>query len=532
MGSAGGSLSRTSSLRTRFALAFALAMGSAILAGGTAVYELSVTSADNHEFMRYGTERVRVAERMHTGLFRAQVDEDRFLTTNAPEDLDAFRTTVRELKADSAAFPALWNQGPPPTSFAAQVIALEGYARAVERAAALTQGRAEVQNPEEYKALMTERRVAIGRAQEASHATLNATLNESADYANRIEERFGSLWFAVTLASAALLLEGALFWRVGGGLVSRVVDMARTVQTMTNSAGSGARLPAEGDDEITTLARRFNGLLDQQAERAAALERANAELRATTEALTSSQQRLVDADKLAVIGQLAAGVAHEINNPTAAVRANLEWLRESLTPTFTGRPAQPTSTEETDEVIVDSLETLQRITTIVKDLGTFSRKDDELEAFDPLEAVEVALKMANHALRGRAAVVKDCAPLPKVHGSRGRLQQVFLNLFVNAAHAMADVRDSRRNELRITARAMGELVMIEVADTGGGIPAETIGRIFDPFFTTKSAGQGTGLGLAISKDIMRRFGGDLAVESEVGVGTRFTLTLPVMGATA
>ncbi len=515
------------SLRNRFALTFALAMGAAVLAGGTAVYELSVTSAENHDFIQNGSERVRVAERMHNNLFRAQVAEDHFLTSNSLEDLDAFRQTVRDLRADSAAFPALWDGAQPPRSFDAQVAALEAYAEVVERAASLTQGRVEVKDPSEYKALMAQRRLIIADAESASNATLNAALDQSARYAQRMDERFHRLWLAVGLASAVLLLEGVLFWRVGGGLVNRVVDMARTVRSMTDAPEHPGRLEPRGDDELATLAHRFNGLLDQQAERASALERANVELRTTTEALMSSQQRLMDADKLAVIGQFAAGVAHEINNPAAAVRANLEWLRESLKPNFLGHPAQPMSVEETEEVVVDSLGALDRITTIVKDLSTFSRRGEEFEAFDPLEAVEVSLKMANHALRGRATVARDCAQVPKVHGSRGRLQQVFLNLFVNAAHAMSETREGRRNELRIIARAAEDWVTIVVADTGDGIPSDALARIFDPFFTTKPAGQGTGLGLAISKDIMRRFGGDLTVESQVGVGTRFTLTLPV-----
>ncbi len=555
---------RLDSLRTRFTLAFALAALVALLAGGTALFELSSTRAENLDFVRQGSERLRLAERLHAGLFRAQVAEDHFLTTNESADLQRFHEVVAQMAADGQAFDGLGGQRPP--SLGKQLALVREYEALVDRTAAITRGQREVADPEEFRKLLSHRNEVLERAEAASEETLNYTLAAGAAYAERVEVSFGRLWLSMLGASLVILVGGAGLWRVGGRLVSRVVAMASSIRAITRANDLEHRLTVDGRDEVATLASTFNALLDQQRallreleeagkrdkERADALEVAYAELHAATAELTRSQQKLLEADKLATIGQLAAGVAHEINNPAAAIRTNLEWLRDTLTPLLDllvrthpialaqaddanrkvlTAPRQTrdlgAATREVATVLTECTDTIQRITTIVRDLGTFSRRSEAIETFDPTEALEVSLKMANHALKNRAEVVKHYQPLPTIRSNRGRLQQVFLNLLINAAQAMSSSR--KDNELRLSTSVEGDMVKITISDTGSGIPPEHLARVFDPFFTTKPAGQGTGLGLAISYDIMRRLGGDMTVESEVGVGTSFRVALPIRG---
>lgn len=562
--SEGGGLRRYDSLRTRFTAAFVLAAAVAVLAGGTALYELSTTRAENRDFIRQGSERLRLAERLHAGLYRAQVAEDHFLTTNDAADLARFREIVAEMSADGRAFDALGANHP--ESLDEQLRLLREYEALVDRAAEITQGQREVADPAEFRGLLLRRDSVLRRAESASQETLNETLAAGSAYAVRVEGSFRRLWLSMLATSLVMLLGGAVLWRVGGRIVARVVAMAGSIRTITTESDLEQRLRVDGHDEIATLASTFNALLGQQQEllqeleqaagrdkeRADALEVAYAELRAATAELTRSQQKLLEADKLAAIGQLAAGVAHEINNPAAAVRTNLEWLRDTLTPLLELLvETHPVALAQADEatrrrltapreardlagtsaevatVITESLDTTRRIAAIVRDLGTFSRRSDEIEVFDPTEALEVSLKMANHAIKTRATVVRRFEPLPAIRGNRGRLQQVFLNLLINAAQAMPAGR--KDNEIRVSTTAEDDTVKIAIADNGTGIAPEHRARVFDPFFTTKAAGQGTGLGLAISYDIVRRLGGDMTLESEVGVGTTFTLTLPVHG---
>ena len=140
-------------------------------------------------------------------------------------------------------------------------------------------------------------------------------------------------------------------------------------------------------------------------------------------------------------------------------------------------------------------------------------------------AIETALKMSGHEIRQRAQLVKELAPVPPVQANRGRLQQVLLNLLVNAAQAIPAGKPGM--EVRVTTRLDGDRVLIEIRDTGEGIPPEHHAQIFDPFFTTKPVGQGTGLGLSISHEFIRQLGGDLTFATEVGRGTTFTVSLPL-----
>ena len=167
----------------------------------------------------------------------------------------------------------------------------------------------------------------------------------------------------------------------------------------------------------------------------------------------------------------------------------------------------------------------------MRDLRVFARSPEEATgSFDVNDAVRMALRMAQHELRYRATVVAELGEIPQVLGQASEVSQVFLNLLVNAAHAIAP-GNVKQNRVHVITEVAGGRAIARVTDTGAGIPPEVLPRIFEPFFTTKPEGVGTGLGLAISRDILQRVGGDIRVESTVGVGTTFTVELPLASPT-
>lgn len=238
------------------------------------------------------------------------------------------------------------------------------------------------------------------------------------------------------------------------------------------------------------------------------------------------QASLQQADRLASVGSMAAGVAHEINNPLAYVITNLELLQEALD----GQEGESPDAEldaRVSTILGDALDGSERVRRIVGDLKRFSRTaDDEPdEAVDVHAVLDVAVDISRNEIKHRACLVRSFDEVPAVRGNEGRLTQVFVNLLVNAAHAINDEGDAQNQiELRT---GMGEegFVEISVTDTGCGIPSEIVDRIFDPFFTTKPQGMGTGLGLSICHGIVTRLGGSLRVESRVGEGTTVTVAL-------
>ena len=240
---------------------------------------------------------------------------------------------------------------------------------------------------------------------------------------------------------------------------------------------------------------------------------------------TRMRERLLLSERLVSVGTLAAGVAHEINNPLAVAMANLECLLEAPAP----KPGAvgPTEVVAFAEPLRDIDEALKRIRDIVRDVKLFSRpQESTTSAIDVRSVIESSLRMAWNAIRHRLHVVKEFDAVPLVTANESRLGQVVLNLIVNAAQAAPEGRVDD-NTLRLVTRTTEDgRAVIEVADTGCGIPKENLERIFDPFFTTKPAGVGTGLGLAICHTIIAELGGEIEVDSEVGRGTTFRLLLP------
>jgi signal transduction histidine kinase len=291
---------------------------------------------------------------------------------------------------------------------------------------------------------------------------------------------------------------------------SILVPMSRRLRELlahTERLGRGEQervLPESWRDEFGTLAQGFNQMTQQ---------------------LQATQARLMVADRLATMGRTAAGVGHEINNPISYVLANLSYLQEELK-----RPREGLSEKERQELLeaaTEAWEGAERVRFIAQDLKMLSRAEETSASPVQLSAVvRSSVRMAAHELRGRARVVEDCADVPPVQGNAARLGQVFLNLIINAAHAIAPGR-AEQNEIRVMAR-LGESgrVTVEVSDTGCGIAPENLVRIFEPFFTTKPVGEGTGLGLAVCRSVVTSMGGDITVESLMGRGTTFRITLP------
>lgn len=231
------------------------------------------------------------------------------------------------------------------------------------------------------------------------------------------------------------------------------------------------------------------------------------------------QQQLSIADRLASVGMLAAGVAHEVNNPLAYVLNNIEIAQRGLAPF--GNDAEPSRA-----ALAVALEGVDRIRTIIRELLALSRVDDDaIGAVDLASVVESTIALATPQIAERATLVCDLSQTPPVRGTASRIGQVLLNLVANAVEAMSPAHRAT-NVLRVTVtRSPAGGAVIDVSDTGIGIMPEHAPHVFEPFFTTKSLGKGTGLGLAISQRLADEIGGALSFESTAGVGTTFRLTL-------
>jgi signal transduction histidine kinase len=280
------------------------------------------------------------------------------------------------------------------------------------------------------------------------------------------------------------------------------------------------------------------------------LEREREEQKRLIAKLEEAQNQLLQSEKLASIGQLAAGVAHEINNPIGFVNSNLgtldhymqDLLRlldayEAAEHAFATAPQQLQAVaalkreldvgylkEDICALIHESKDGLDRVKKIVQDLKDFSHVDgtQEWQWADLHRCLDSTLNVVRNEVKYKAEVVKAYGALPEVECMPSQLNQVLMNLLVNAAHAIAD-----KGQITISSGVEQDWVWIAVADTGCGIAPEHLKRIFDPFFTTKPVGKGTGLGLSVSYNIVAKHGGRIDVESEPGKGTTFRVWLPV-----
>jgi len=255
-----------------------------------------------------------------------------------------------------------------------------------------------------------------------------------------------------------------------------------------------------------------------QEERLQALEQLAESERMRREA----ESERADMERLMMVGRLAAGVAHEVNNPLAFVKSNLHYLERALT-----TPDKPTDEVELRELLDETRQGVLRIQRIITDLRHFSREIDAREEEGSLlEALEEARRLALSRLHSRSEVVLDIPEeLPPVRLGQRHLMQVLLNLLLNAARAVEEAEPQRPARILLRARRTAQDVQVEVEDNGPGIPQEVLPRLFDPFFTTKATGKDTGLGLALCREYVVRVGGTLTAENRPEGGARFILTL-------
>jgi signal transduction histidine kinase len=293
---------------------------------------------------------------------------------------------------------------------------------------------------------------------------------------------------------------------------------------------SGDPLAADDRQLLRTLANQSSIAIENAKafdEIAKLNETLEARVEERTRELRETQEQLMQAEKLKSLGQLVAGVAHELNNPIGFVHANLQLLDEYIEKLIEGQRTESDTTriqEAIAKLLARSREGTVRVKQIVMDLRTFSRMDQaDLQYADLHEEIDRTLALMEPRFKGGIKIVRKYGDdIPQVRCYPGQLNQVFLNLLMNACDAMENegivTVSTRRSELG---------VVLEFHDDGPGIPAELLGRIFDPFFTTKPVGQGTGLGLSLSHGIVERHGGRIWAESQPDQGASFLLELPL-----
>lgn len=295
--------------------------------------------------------------------------------------------------------------------------------------------------------------------------------------------------------------------------------------------------------ELACYSKSQKQLSEQLVEEHEALQQLNAKLEA-------AQNQLLQADKMAAIGQLAAGVAHEINNPIGFINSNLQTLQDYTTKllklvSFYEKVINKTQhntfmalqqdmhqrikyqfiQQDMPELVLESIDGVNRVSEIIKSLKAFSHVDSsEWQQADIIEGIESTLKIANNQLKYNVEIHRAYQEnLPQLFCQPMQLNQVFLNLLVNASQAITE-----KGHIYISVAATEHDFKITIKDTGCGISSSAMRKIFEPFYTTKPVGQGTGLGLSLSYSIIQKHKGDIKVESQLNVGTTFTIILPIL----
>jgi signal transduction histidine kinase len=374
-----------------------------------------------------------------------------------------------------------------------------------------------------------------------------------------------SLYVLLGLLAGSLIVIVFLITRIYRSIIAPL----ETVVMGAKSVASGnldKEITYKGTDEIGSLALSFNEMIGdlrtsrhETEERTRDLEVKKKELEVSLVNLQSTQTQLIQSEKMASLGQMIAGLAHEINTPLGYSRSNIELLRESheevislvkrfkithysiLSGEFQNfesllldnesllKELEENPIEEQLELFGEALDGLDKINELVQSLKNFSRLDEaDMKDSDINACLDSSLKIANHTIRKHAKVVRQFGTLPMVDCYPAQLNQVFLNILVNAAQACERPNDpTYEGTITISTTVQDRRAVIEISDNGKGIKAEHLDKIFEPFFTTKPVGSGTGLGLSIVYKIIERHKGRISVKSQVGVGTTFTIELPI-----
>ena len=342
-------------------------------------------------------------------------------------------------------------------------------------------------------------------------------------------------------------------------LQAEILRLNKMVTALMNRAERSASAQGTDFGLFQTAVTLENQVRQRTAELEAAVrenEKINRSLQREKEAqriligkLEDAHSKLLQSEKLASIGQLAAGIAHEINNPIGFVNSNLGTLKtyvgdllqliaayEEVEPLLAADPALKTRIEEARHdadldflredigtLIAESIDGTTRVRRIVQDLRDFSRSGEvEWQWADLHAGLESTLNVVSNEIRFKAEVIREYGTLPMVECLPSQLNQVFMNLLVNAAQAIPE-----RGTITLRSGSADDQVWISISDTGGGIPPELLAKIFDPFFTTKPVGKGTGLGLSLSYGIVKKHHGRIEVKSRAGEGAEFRIVLPV-----
>lgn len=356
-------------------------------------------------------------------------------------------------------------------------------------------------------------------------------------------------WFSVVddgLLKTTGALEVLVFPLFYGDDIRLILTVSRNENVFDDHEKKVALLFSEGVQSIIEKSFFLTSINNQNE----LLKKEKEEQKKLIEQLSEAQDQLLQQEKMASIGQLAAGVAHEINNPVGYVNANINSLEsyvndlfglleeyQSLESELSEDSAARDSVakfkkeidfdfvkEDIEDLIKESVEGIKRVKQIVQDLKDFSHVDKvEWQRADLKQGIESTLNIVSNEIKYKAEIIKDYDDIPNVECVPSQVNQVILNLLVNAGHAIEE-----RGTITIRLKQLDqEQVYIEVEDTGKGISEEHLSKIFNPFFTTKPIGKGTGLGLSLSYSIAEKHNGKLSVTSEVGVGTKFRLTLPI-----
>lgn len=392
-----------------------------------------------------------------------------------------------------------------------------------------------------------------------------------------------TMQLAATIAAIEMVLV-ALFSYILGSYLTRQLKVLRVFSKKVAMGDLSQEITRTSNDEVGEVAKSFNTMiksLKYAQERSRSYEQELLELNKSLEdrvqqrtekvleqkeklqqaydQLQLTQKQLLQSEKMASIGQLAAGVAHEINNPIAFVKSNLSTLNsyiqsyQTLFTQYNELMALIDPSHVSDELkillanihklldeedlefinsdieglLTESIDGTHRVQEIVRGLKTYAHHgEDTMEPFDINECLQNTLKMLNNELKYKCEIITDLAELPLLKGNRSKMAQVFTNLLVNANHAIEKQGIITVKSEFLPSGDSGH-ISINISDTGKGIAAENLSKLFDPFFTTKEVGEGTGLGLAISLGIINDHAGAIEVNSQVGKGTTFIITLPI-----
>ena len=381
---------------------------------------------------------------------------------------------------------------------------------------------------------------------------------------------------SVFIALVEMLLVALFSFILGTYLTNQLKELGKATKNIA-TGNLNVDVPVKGHDELAEVAHAFNemainlralnvkrnaaehelqelnhSLESRVARRTGELEARNDQLLTANQAIKAAQKQLLQAEKMASLGFLAAGVAHEINNPMSFVISNIttltdylkcyQWLlkhyralevetelskKEILINEIAAKESEFDMSfieDDIDELLKDTLEGSLRVKEIVKGLKDFSHleSNDNHDLFDINQCIETTMKMTNNQTKYKCDVQTDLQPLPLTLIAPGKINQVLMNILLNASQAIVE-----KGLIRITSKVSEDKIIVEISDNGPGIDPEKVANIFDPFFTTKTVGEGTGLGLSISYNMIEEHGGHIYVESELNIGTTFTIELPI-----